>query len=74
MHTTHQTHNLEKSWSSTLLGTTRWGRVLLHAMRRGELGRWLTLTSFGGVDDQAEQRTVSDWMLPAEERKTRINA
>eukprot|EP00976_Prorocentrum_cordatum_P022261 455535-Prorocentrum_minimum.AAC.1 len=41
------------------------GRTLLHAMRQGKLGRWLTLTSFGRVDNQAEQQTVPEWMLPA---------
>ena len=40
------------------------GRTLLHAMRQGKLGRWLTLTSFGRVDDQGEQQTIPDWMLP----------
>ena len=34
-----------------------------HAMRQGRLGRWLTLTSFGRVDDQGEQQTIPDWML-----------
>ena len=33
-------------------------------MRQGKLGRWLTLTSFGRVDDQGEQQTIPDWMLP----------
>ena len=28
------------------------------------VGRWLTLASFGRVDDQAEQQTIPDWMLP----------
>eukprot|EP00959_Pyramimonas_sp_CCMP1952_P404462 8476288-Pyramimonas_sp.AAC.1 len=39
------------------------GRALSHAMRQGRLGRWLTLTSFGKVDDQGEQHTIPDWML-----------
>ena len=44
------------------------GRTLLHAMRQGKLGRWLTLTSFGRVDNQAEQQTVPEWMLPAADK------
>eukprot|EP00976_Prorocentrum_cordatum_P088074 1187164-Prorocentrum_minimum.AAC.2 len=44
------------------------GKVLLHAMRQGKLGRWLTLTSCRRVDNQAEQRTVPDWLLPAADR------
>ena len=40
------------------------GRTLSHAIRQGKLGRWLTLTSFGRVDDQGEQQTIPDWMLP----------
>eukprot|EP00959_Pyramimonas_sp_CCMP1952_P130003 2718542-Pyramimonas_sp.AAC.1 len=37
-------------------------------MRQGKLGRWLTLTSCRRVDNQAEQRTVPDWLLPAADR------
>eukprot|EP00959_Pyramimonas_sp_CCMP1952_P320728 6711718-Pyramimonas_sp.AAC.1 len=32
------------------------GRTLLHAMRQGKLGRWLTLTSFGRVDDHGSNK------------------
>ena len=32
------------------------------------MGRWLTLTEFGKVDDLGEDSTVSNWMLSNKEK------
>jgi hypothetical protein len=39
------------------------GIRLVQGIRQGKLGRWLTLTGFGKVDDLGEDATVPDWML-----------
>jgi hypothetical protein len=44
------------------------GIRLVQGIRQGKLGRWLTLTGFGKVDDLGEDATVPDWMLSKIER------
>ena len=44
------------------------GKELARAVRSGKLGRWLTLTSFGRVDDLHEDATIPEWMLSPEGR------
>ena len=48
------------------------GKALASAIRGGKHGRWLTLTSFGRVDDLPETATVPTWMLSSGGR-TRAN-
>jgi hypothetical protein len=47
------------------------GIRLVQGIRQGKLGKWLTLTRFGKVDDLEEVATVSDWMLLKTE-KTKV--
>ena len=48
------------------------GKALASAIQGGKHGRWLTLTSFGRVDDLPETATIPTWMLSSGGR-TRAN-
>ena len=39
-------------------------RLLLEAIRSGNMGRWLILANFARKDDEPEQKTVPHGMLP----------
>ena len=33
-------------------------------IKAGTLGKWLILRNFGRTDDEPEEKTIPDWMLP----------
>ena len=41
---------------------------MVQGIRQGKMGRWLTLTGFGKIDDLGEDATVPNWMLSDRER------
>ncbi len=45
------------------------GTRLVQGIRQGKMGRWLTLTGFGKVDDLGEDATVPNWMLSKKEKE-----